>query len=39
MVEFGLKDRVGEYIVGIEFSDRFPSDIVDAARAKLISMT
>ncbi|WP_342736312.1 hypothetical protein [Bradyrhizobium sp. B117] len=36
MVEFGLKDRVGEYIVGIDFPARFPSEVVEAARAKLI---
>jgi hypothetical protein len=36
LIEFGLKDRVGEYIVGIEFPHRFPPEVVEAARAKLI---
>ncbi|OKO84873.1 hypothetical protein [Bradyrhizobium sp. AS23.2] len=36
LVKFGLKDRVGEYIVGIDFPGRFSPEVVEAARAKLI---
>jgi len=36
LVEFGLKDRVGEYIVGVDFPDRFTPKVVEAARTKLI---
>jgi hypothetical protein len=36
-VENGLKDQVGEYIVGINFPERFPAEVVSAARAKLIA--
>jgi hypothetical protein len=36
LVDKGLKDQVGEYIVGINFPDRFPPEVVRAARQKLI---
>lgn len=37
LIENGLKDQVGEYIVGINFPERFPAEVVSAARAKLIA--
>ena len=36
LVDKGLKEQVGEYIVGISFPNRFPVEVVRAARKKLI---
>jgi hypothetical protein len=37
LIEHGLEDQVGEYIVGINFPKRFSVAVVKAARAKLIA--
>lgn len=35
LLERGLKEHVGEYIVGVRFPERFPVEVVTAAREKL----
>jgi hypothetical protein len=37
LVGKGLKAHVGEYMVGITFPERFPADVVEAARDKLVA--